>query len=98
MKGYSMDRFGNVFARHGRLMIGMMILSIVAVVVAVVVAIFHGALWGIATFFAIDIIGGAIIGIYMMANIIGGGKKLFDSMSDGRPLSPPTFVDTRHRL
>lgn len=98
MKGYSMDSFGKMFARHGMIMIGMMVLSIVAIVVAIVVGLSHGLLWGVASFFIVDIVGGAVLGIFMIANIFGGNKKLFDSMSDGRPLPPPVFTDTRHRL
>ncbi|GEM_PF-6076078 len=98
MKGYSMDSFGKMFARHGMIMIGMMVLSIVAIVVAIVVGLSHGFLWGVASFFIVDIVGGAVLGIFMIANMLGGAKELLNHDASGRPLPPPLFTETRHRL
>ena len=94
MKGYSMDSFGKMFARHGMIMIGMMVLSIVAIVVG----LSHGFLWGVASFFIVAIVGGAVLGIFMITNMFGGAKELLNHDASGRPLPPPLFTDTRHRL
>lgn len=98
MKGHSMDSFGKMFARHGMIMIGMMVLSIVAIVVAIVVGLSHGFLWGVALFFIVAIVGGAVLGIFMITNMFGGAKELLNHDAGGRPLPPPLFTETRHRL
>ena len=64
------------------IMIGMVALS----VVAIVVGISHGFLWGVAAFFAIDIIGGAVLAILGFANMLGGAKGLMSHDDIGRPL------------